>query len=819
MKNRMKEKTLRAAALSLSTVLASTSLPLTVLAEEGNGAGEENKNTVEVELYSEAKAAEVELAESASNKVDNADKAVDTVVANDEKALEDLKAVESMNAADTASNLAKEDMSAVITDYNNADKAVKEYEDIKIDTDEIVDDASDVADKLLKAEEGYKAAVEDNTKVINNAKTINEAETAYKEIEKAAQDANASYEEALAKYDELNKEYELAVKKMEDQAKLYEVAVEAGNADVKKAAQDLASAKSVVNALEEKVEAAKKELDNSGMADIIKKEDKVLADEIDNYGGSLDPLFYSILNNYFVEKQYGATEFTVDKFVKYDNDSTKNYCKVTYKDAEGKDNIVYLNYLPADGSDYKNGMVIFEKTEVTVVDQPAVEAHYEYKGKEIDESEIKVINGKTYIIGEATTVTGKYEPKKDEIIVESSKTSKFDLAPNEKHVIEIVSADVIRKETKTASNFKSQKEAEEAAQKESNKLNAVEGTVKITISKNKNKYTYTINYEVKENRIIEEIKYNSAVNAAPKDLKYIPAQDEKTHVEYTNDTYEADKIANTLLDEYNDEDFRNYLNAVNKYDQLAQDLADANTSLEEAKKAVANLEGKITALDKAGNVAALKEIKAAYEKKLEEAKDKLKEAETNKNDIEGLVEKAKQDRDDVIKKLTPSPVAPAPVGPAPANGPVVNPVAPIKAPVITIEEEGTPLAPAINNSKDANNVTKKVSKKATAVKKSSDNNTDEKASRAVINRKPKKYTPATDEEVIVIEDANTPLTSNIVDIAEDTTPLAPSMDKAEDNILKTSWWWLLIIAVLGATGVEMYIKHDQKKNKSRKDNK
>ena len=38
--------------------------------------------------------------------------------------------------------------------------------------------------------------------------------------------------------------------------------------------------------------------------------------------------------------------------------------------------------------------------------------------------------------------------------------------------------------------------------------------------------------------------------------------------------------------------------------------------------------------------------------------------------------------------------------------------------------------------------------------------------------------------------------------------------KTENN--EASWWWILVIALLGATGTEMYIRHKEKTEQERK---
>ena len=58
-------------------------------------------------------------------------------------------------------------------------------------------------------------------------------------------------------------------------------------------------------------------------------------------------------------------------------------------------------------------------------------------------------------------------------------------------------------------------------------------------------------------------------------------------------------------------------------------------------------------------------------------------------------------------------------------------------------------------------------------------------------------------------------TKEAVNIEEEAVPLADVA--VEDEHAKMSWWWLLIVMILGATGYEMYRKHNEKKLKAQAD--
>ena len=65
---------------------------------------------------------------------------------------------------------------------------------------------------------------------------------------------------------------------------------------------------------------------------------------------------------------------------------------------------------------------------------------------------------------------------------------------------------------------------------------------------------------------------------------------------------------------------------------------------------------------------------------------------------------------------------------------------------------------------------------------------------------------ADEETALAASVDDTEDTANVVEIGDEETPLAASV---EDQTM--SWWWLLLIALLGDTGYEMYKKHQQKK--------
>ena len=69
-----------------------------------------------------------------------------------------------------------------------------------------------------------------------------------------------------------------------------------------------------------------------------------------------------------------------------------------------------------------------------------------------------------------------------------------------------------------------------------------------------------------------------------------------------------------------------------------------------------------------------------------------------------------------------------------------------------------------------------------------------------------------EEEIEEDENAQAQMFGELVKIADNEIPLAQMPSEADDNI---SWWWLLIIALLGATGKAMYENHKRNEEAGR----
>lgn len=233
-----------------------------------------------------------------------------------------------------------------------------------------------------------------------------------------------------------------------------------------------------------------------------------------------------------------------------------------------------------------------------------------------------------------------------------------------------------------------------------------------------------------------------------------------------------------------------------KYQKLLQDAQDAQKDVETAQAKVNELKAEIEALksNRTSNLGALKEL----EGKLAVAEQNKKDAEDTLKEILGSLDEAGGELDKVIERLTPAPTPAAPAGGdsegaggsgagsnagnADAGATVITPVVLANAPVAqaTVVTQNQSAAQGVTQIAD------EVAPLAANVEED---------------------TQKTAEEAPKAEEA--------VNIADEAVPLADVAVESEHA--KMSWWWLIIL-ILGATGYEMYKKHNEKKLKAQAEN-
>ncbi len=296
-----------------------------------------------------------------------------------------------------------------------------------------------------------------------------------------------------------------------------------------------------------------------------------------------------------------------------------------------------------------------------------------------------------------------------------------------------------------------------------------------------------------------EIKNTESETKYSFNISYLEKSNEKTENKVVRtETYEdAEALKGEIIQNKNfidknylmtrqDKDFRDFVDngvaITGKYATLLEEAQDATKAVADAQAKVNTLNDEIDKLkdSRESNLGALKTLS----EKLATAELELKDAEDILEEIKGKLEDAGVELEDVIERLTPvpgTPGAPATEDGAPDEGPAT-----VVTTTTTTTTAATNLALAgAGNAGGAN-----------AGNAGNDANA---GAGGIVN--------IDDEETALaasVDDVDD--TANVVEIGDEETPLAASVDNET-----MSWWWLLLIALLGATGYEMYRKHQQKK--------
>lgn len=233
-----------------------------------------------------------------------------------------------------------------------------------------------------------------------------------------------------------------------------------------------------------------------------------------------------------------------------------------------------------------------------------------------------------------------------------------------------------------------------------------------------------------------------------------------------------------------------------KYQKLLNDAQEAQKDVVAAQGKVEELKKEIEALksDRTSNLGALEEL----EGKLTVAEQNKKDAEDTLKEILDSLDEAGGELDKAIERLTPAPTPGTPAGGEGETGgagdteeggageaeTVVTPVALAAAPAAQATEvaQNQAAAPVVQ-----------IADEAAPLAEAAPANTQETVQ------------AGSDKEE----------TKEAVNIEEEAVPLADVAVESEHA--KMSWWWLIIL-ILGATGYEMYKKHNEKKLKAQAEN-
>lgn len=476
---------IKAITIGISAVLA-TAQPISVLAvETGEGQPEEQETYSDIEKgiadgAQEAVDAVNEAIESSDSTVNDATDAIEDIAKEQVTVFEEGEAGKNAGGEDNATKV-KEAIDTVAEDNTLTDVQEKmdninndliiienvDLEETKLaeDTVEQVNEAVKVAEDVVEYMDAATTTADELQDAIVNAKSVKMAKEAYEELTKLAEEAADEVAKASQNFADIEAKYDAAKEKLLAAAKTYNAVVSNASADASAAKEALEEAEKNVEALKAAAEEAKEgvKATSDGALKIMAIQEEVANNTATNWKAE-DRLFNAIVENYYINSVEKDATNVKSVRIQGADDGNYNYFKVTYKDANGKNQVKYLNYSMEIGS--KSNIRIFEKTAEEVeasmylnsylaannikkTDQKkevAATGVFSYvedgvkkyiTGKELTEmgADIVTVDGVKYIKGEATgkdiLVTAVVAPDKSELEV-GEKASAVDIAESSK---------------------------------------------------------------------------------------------------------------------------------------------------------------------------------------------------------------------------------------------------------------------------------------------------------------------------------------------------------------------------------------------------
>lgn len=292
-----------------------------------------------------------------------------------EEASETLETIENVEEASIESlDTAAEKIDEVETDLLEADQADVAADEAAVEMVENVDEAVKVAESAQESAQEAKEQVEDLVEDITTAESVEDAQKSYDELVKVIDDTSFDINAKKEYFNELNDKYEDAKERLVQAEADYEAALNDASYNATAAREELEKAQAEVDTLGTIVEETKEKMEAQvePAKEIKDSADKVVVD-----WGPQRNFMYTIIREYYIPQlvDSGATDIKVEKYVKGYDTQDYNYNIITYKDSNGKKQTLYFNYDRADkyikeNNRYDNNalgkstdIVIFEKTQ------------------------------------------------------------------------------------------------------------------------------------------------------------------------------------------------------------------------------------------------------------------------------------------------------------------------------------------------------------------------------------------------------------------------------------------------------------------------
>ena len=291
-----------------------------------------------------------------------------------EEASETLETIENVEEASIESlDTAAEKINEVETDLLEADQADVAADEAAVEMVENVDEALKVAESAQESAQEAKEQVEDLVEDITTAESVEDAQKSYDELVKVIEDTSFDINAKKEYFNELNDKYEDAKERLVQAEADYEAALNDASYNATTAREELEKAQAEVDTLGTIVEETKEKMEAQvePAKEIKNSADKVVVD-----WGPQRNFMYTIIREYYIPQlvDSGATDIK-EKYVKGYDTQDYNYNIITYKDSNGKKQTRYFNYDRADKYIKENNrydtnalgkstdIVIFEKTQ------------------------------------------------------------------------------------------------------------------------------------------------------------------------------------------------------------------------------------------------------------------------------------------------------------------------------------------------------------------------------------------------------------------------------------------------------------------------